>query len=57
MRKTSHDALDHFVFLYICTACLRWRLLYIIKDVVVKDFKTAQPNEGLIPDQWKTTHL
>ena len=27
-----HDALDHFVFLYISTACLRQRLPYIIKD-------------------------
>ena len=27
-----HDALDHFVFLYISTACLRRRLPYIIKD-------------------------
>ena len=27
-----HDALDHFVLLYISTACLRRRLPYIIKD-------------------------
>ena len=27
-----HDALGHFVFLYISTACLRRRLPYIIKD-------------------------
>ena len=27
-----HDALDHFLFLYIPTACLRQRLSYIIKD-------------------------
>ena len=27
-----HGALDHFVFLYISTACLRRRLPYIIKD-------------------------
>ena len=27
-----HDALDHFVFLYFCTACLRVRLPYIMKD-------------------------
>ena len=27
-----HDTLDHFVFLYFSTACLRRRLLYITKD-------------------------
>ena len=27
-----NDASDQFVFLYISTACLRWRLPYIIKD-------------------------
>ena len=27
-----HDALDHFVFPYISTACLRRRVFYIIKD-------------------------
>ena len=27
-----HDALDHLVFLYISTACLRPRFPYIIKD-------------------------
>ena len=27
-----HDALDHFLFLYISTACLRQHLPYIIKD-------------------------
>ena len=33
MKKnlSFHDALDHFVFLYISTACLR-RLPYITKD-------------------------
>ena len=36
-----HDALDHFVFLYISTACLRRRLPYIIKDDRSKVFKTA----------------
>ena len=28
-----HNALDHFVFLYFFTACLRQGLPYIIKDV------------------------
>ena len=27
-----HDVLDHFVFLYISTACLRCRFPYIIKE-------------------------
>ena len=27
-----HDALHHFAFIYISTACLRRRLPYIIKD-------------------------
>ena len=27
-----HDALDHFVFLYFWTVCLRVRLPYIMKD-------------------------
>ena len=27
-----HDALDHFVFLYISTACLGCRFPYIIKE-------------------------
>ena len=27
-----HDALDHFVFLYFSTACLRQRFPYILKD-------------------------
>ena len=27
-----HDALDHFVFLYFSTACVRRRLPYMIKD-------------------------
>ena len=31
-KLNFHDALDHFVFLYISTACLRRRLPYIIKD-------------------------
>ena len=30
--KKLHDALDHLVFLYISTACLRRRLPYIIKN-------------------------
>ena len=36
-----HDALDHFVFLYISTACLRRRLPYKIKNDCMKDFKTG----------------
>ena len=34
ISKNLHfnDASDHFVFLYISTACLRRRLPYIIKD-------------------------
>ena len=35
------DALDHFVFFYISTACLRQRVPYITKDDGRKDFKTA----------------
>ena len=36
-----HDAVDHFVFFYISTACLRRRLPYKTKDDSRKDFKTS----------------
>ena len=38
-----HDALDHLVFIYFSSACLRQFLSYILKTIVVKDFKTVQP--------------
>ena len=51
-----HDALDHFVFLYISTACLRRRLPCIIKDNR-SDGLNSLTIEGLILDQWKVTPL
>ena len=52
-----HDALDHFVFLYISTACLRQRLPYILKDDCSEWLWNSLTNEGLILDQWKITPL
>ena len=50
-----HDALDHFVFLYISTACIRQRLPYIIKDDSGERLYNSLTNEGLTLNQWKAT--
>ena len=55
-----HDVLDHFVFLYFCTACFSWRLPYLIENDSSEALWNSLTNEGLILDQWKNqklTHL
>ena len=52
-----HDALDHFVFLYIPTACHRRSLPCVIKDSCSEGIQNSLTNEGLILDQLKITPL
>ena len=48
-----HDAFINFVVFYFSTACLRWRLPYIIKDNSSEGLQNSLTSERLILDHRK----